>query len=412
MSEGLSASAVWTDPEPFDVLEAQRMHALVAIRETVAERRPLGGREDAFLSLYDDARRGDAHAFAQVWGAPAAHAWVRRTFDTLRSVLGSPGDERARDRLADQLDAFGWFALSLGHVADADVELPRPLRVEAPVGLPGTLVVAETSGDAQVRKLSDLSLARSPVVSVEGAEVVLSPEALAVPGAVWDDVAAALAAAPELSTAHAGVVAEALEAVATFSEAAFTQIRDHVDVVALQPDDAQKYPNASSSEFPGAVLLGASADAFDLADHLIHEFAHNRLFALEGMGGLLEDDASDRYYSPWRDELRSMRGLVHGAYVFVYVFDYWRAVAEEAPRDDIGDRARENAARTVLELRVAISQVRRHARLTDFGRAVVQHVAARIDAMDGGSAKARAAVEAHLDRFDVERQVARNEISF
>lgn len=404
---------LWQDAAPFEAGFERRVQALAAMRATLSARRPLGGREEGFLALYDRVRELDAQAFASVFRAPAAEAWTRRTFDALRACLAGPEDATRAAALARRLDAFSLFALALAHMVDGDLVLPQPLDVELPVNLPGTPLVVEGRGRGAIRGRAGLELVARPIVRVEGVELWCVPEALALPGARWPDVDPALAAGPGLSAAHAEVLAEALRCVGRYQVATLDQVRDHVSVVALQPEDAHRYPNASSSEHPGAMLLGAYPDPIELADHVIHEYYHGRLFALEGMGPLLEEGTAEpeRYYSPWRDELRSMRGLLHGAYVFAPVHDYWRAVADDpalAPATREGGA--EHAARIALELRIAAEQIERHGRLTRFGRAVFERLRERIDGIVAsldGAARSRAlrAVREHVSRYDTEGQV-------
>ena len=57
----------------------------------------------------------------------------------------------------------------------------------------------------------------------------------------------------------------------------------------------------------GAFIVGFVANPWELADTLIHEMSHGRLFALEDAGSLFDEAACDplgdeRYYSPWRDD--------------------------------------------------------------------------------------------------------------
>jgi len=56
----------------------------------------------------------------------------------------------------------------------------------------------------------------------------------------------------------------------------------------------------------------------DLADDLLHETAHHRLHARQELGPLIRDDGDPRYTSPWRQGLRPLNGILHGAYTFLF----------------------------------------------------------------------------------------------
>ncbi len=412
--EPLSQEFLWADAAPFDALFEQRVSALAAVHATLEERRPLAGREDGFLALYAFARDVDAETFATVWSSPAAEAWTRRAFDALRACLAAPDEAPTAKVLSSHLDAFALFALALAHLADVELRLPEPLHVDPPVNLPGTPLVISGAATQTIGGRADLELMERPIVHLDGCELTCAPEALHVPGAAWSDIEAALAAGPAFQAAHVDTLGAALALIRTHQPQTFAQIREHISVVALQPEDADKYPNATSSEHPGAMLLGAYGDAIELADHLVHEFYHGRLFALEALGPLLEEDEapSERFYSPWRDEPRSMRGLLHGTYVFTPVHDYWRAVERDASLpSDTRELARDRATRIALQLRLACTQIQRHGSLTAFGRSLFSALQTRVDevteARDGDAyPPARNAVREHVRRFDHDGQVA------
>lgn len=393
--EHASPAWIWDERTPLRAQQERTVDALAAIRDTIEARRPLGGREDAFLAQHDVACGIDEASFAQVWRSPAAHAWTWRTFGALRACLAEPARGNGARSLEAQLDAFPVFVEALAHVAGVDVALPAPRHRVAEAHLPGTRLVAQAG-----------RFVECAVVRHEGAELALLPEALCVAGASWPDAVLARDQGAGFHRAQADTLTAALATMGRHQPGTFRQIRDHLQVVAFVPEDARPYPNASSSEHPGAVLLGAYGDPFDLADHLIHEHHHNRLFALESHGALLEPTAGEgeRFYSPWRDEPRSLRGLVHGAYVFVPVHDFWADVRDRATDEGVAAVAADHAARAALQLRLAAGVIERHARLTPLGAAVFASVVERSQAArsaDDASPAIRAAVADHVARHDL-----------
>jgi hypothetical protein len=120
-----------------------------------------------------------------------------------------------------------------------------------------------------------------------------------------------------------------------------------------------------------------------MADVLIHEFHHNRLFFIEENGKFFEDGEAavgeKRYYSPWRSDPRALMGILHGLYVFVPVREFWGNVARD---EQLDARQREVArnwvARNTLELSIGVHQLRHHARFTSFGRTVFRLLTERV----------------------------------
>ena len=102
------------------------------------------------------------------------------------------------------------------------------------------------------------------------------------------------------------------------------------------------YGSSSPPEVLGLVFLPGVLDPTDVAECLLHEALHQKLFRAEEGAPLFEAELGDEeiYYSPWRSDPRPLRMLVHGAYVFTGVSHYWRTI-QQSERDD--KDGRENA---------------------------------------------------------------------
>lgn len=75
--------------------------------------------------------------------------------------------------------------------------------------------------------------------------------------------------------------------------------------------------------------------ALHLAEHLLHEGTHQRVHDLEVLEPIApSDEEGPRFYSPWRQEWRPLRGLLHGACTFVVGAGYF-ARALRAAEDGI-----------------------------------------------------------------------------
>ena len=87
---------------------------------------------------------------------------------------------------------------------------------------------------------------------------------------------------------------EGLALVARHQPAAFEHLRELVQVIAFKPPASADYSNVSFSDLPGAFILSAVREPYWMADALIHEFLHNRLFFVVERGELLAD-TGERY---------------------------------------------------------------------------------------------------------------------
>lgn len=133
--------------------------------------------------------------------------------------------------------------------------------------------------------------------------------------------------------------------------------------------DPDKVVSFSDDSAPGALYCSVRRSeglisAHDLADSLIHEHRHQKLYLLDRYVPLV---LRDRPFvsSPWREDLRPPSGLLHAAFVFVELLGFWRHV-----RDTEGsDRAHREVDVIVRRLSAAFSTLREVA-LTEQGRAL------------------------------------------
>jgi uncharacterized protein len=121
--------------------------------------------------------------------------------------------------------------------------------------------------------------------------------------------------------------------------------------ISAHPD---KVVSFSDDVVPGALYLGLGSrtggvDVYDLADSLVHEHRHQKLYLLSREVELV---AVDRPFvaSPWREEPRPPSGLLHAAWVFVELLRFWRYVDQHAAAEI---RARAASQIATIEERLA-----------------------------------------------------------
>lgn len=127
---------------------------------------------------------------------------------------------------------------------------------------------------------------------------------------------------------------------------------------AAHPD---KIVSFSDNSVPGALYVsvrqnGRMIDAHDLADSLIHEHRHQKLYLLERVVPLVAS-TTKRVKSPWRDDLRPPSGLLHAIFVFVELRRFWWFVLREGSVD-MRDRARNQLADTDRHLAEGFATLR------------------------------------------------------
>ena len=78
-----------------------------------------------------------------------------------------------------------------------------------------------------------------------------------------------------------------------------------------------------------------------LAENIVHEALHLQLTLVETIESLIVDDPDEPpVFSPWRNEPRNVRGLVHAVYVFGNIRHFWKSVAAELPESSSFARSR------------------------------------------------------------------------
>jgi HEXXH motif-containing protein len=81
--------------------------------------------------------------------------------------------------------------------------------------------------------------------------------------------------------------------------------------------------SATSRESFGAIAMSPASDPLMLAAGIVHEFQHSKLNAVLDLLHLFGPDDRN-YYAPWRRDPRPLPGLLHGAYAYLGVADFWR----------------------------------------------------------------------------------------
>ncbi len=99
--------------------------------------------------------------------------------------------------------------------------------------------------------------------------------------------------------------------------------------------DPDKLVSFSDNSVPGALYVSICSPSgyispYDLADSLIHEHRHQKLYLLQREARLVEVDAP-LVRSPWREDLRPPSGLLHAVFVFTYLLEFWEHLVREGP---------------------------------------------------------------------------------
>lgn len=384
---------LWESSEACASRRLKAVAALAAVTEVLRAQAPLDGGEREFLQLIAGLEAKAPATARSMWVTPQAYVWVRRAYELVRAALqehgaDAPTGRSAREVLAAHLDAFHRFALAAAARGGFDIAFERPWKTSLPLDLPdtpwsltgempvatllgfesGSLVIDHAGLRTRLPCVADAAAVHSglvmqtcPVIDHEGCRIHLKPDAFHEPELAG--AAAPVRAGMGFHRRHAGLVREAVRAIHRHDPESFAHLRDDITIIGLKPVGVGDYGNTSFSRMPGTFVTSAVVNPLTLADDLIHETYHNRLFALEEQVRFFEhDDArrDARHYSPWRDDPRPLFGVFHAFYVFTRVLRFWRLVhgdlGEDAPAASAGHRA--YALDRILRLRGQLESAR------------------------------------------------------
>lgn len=94
-------------------------------------------------------------------------------------------------------------------------------------------------------------------------------------------------------------------------------------------NSSDRFSSASSEKIPGIIYLPYINNIDHLAECIIHENLHQLLFRLEKIINIYKDGQNiEKYWSPWRDDPRPLRMIMHGSFVFAGVAEFWERKVE------------------------------------------------------------------------------------
>lgn len=404
---------IWNATEPLSLKYEKTVGTLSAIRKALLQRRKLSAPEERFCEQIRWAMSLPADVFESTFTDPRAYHFARTAYDLFVSTYldGTlPGGTRSyldalrllpTEAFDAHLNRFGLFVVSLGTQVGESVAID-PLRLELPEILPGTAWSFDAACDVVLRG----SVSRDRIdVSVDGQRlhvdlpetsqrvgkllirvaptvegIRLQPPLFNVPG--LQDIRSVVPANVDEQSEYKDLLVQTLGLIKSYAPETALQIRGSMKVIAFKPAGFGGVFNTSCSRLPGASIFTGARLRVMLADDLIHEFYHNRLFALEEEGDFLvatqdsDRNGGQRFYSPWRDDPRPIYGLFHAAYVFERVLKFWIAALQgDALSDDERRFGCCRAAKLVLQLQITLAQLLSWGEFTERGRTICEAIA-------------------------------------
>lgn len=76
------------------------------------------------------------------------------------------------------------------------------------------------------------------------------------------------------------------------------------------------------NHFPHVTFVSDSHSITTILENIIHEYHHDKLNLTMKFYDFISDKGG-KYFSPWRNDVRPVNGLVHGIYVFVEIYSFY-----------------------------------------------------------------------------------------
>ncbi|WP_417353506.1 aKG-HExxH-type peptide beta-hydroxylase [Flavobacterium alkalisoli] len=99
----------------------------------------------------------------------------------------------------------------------------------------------------------------------------------------------------------------------------------------LRQDDPEIDTSHSDPQIPFSIFVSVCEDNsptsnLRVAESILHEAMHLKLTLIEKHVDLIVSHTQETFYSPWRDEQRPVRGVLHGLFVFSAVSQFYSSV--------------------------------------------------------------------------------------
>jgi HEXXH motif-containing protein len=178
---------------------------------------------------------------------------------------------------------------------------------------------------------------------------------------------------------HAAMITAALELIQEVDPRLGAEIAAAIRwYVLLTSPDPDVHRSRTVLNLRGVLFLSPGRDRLMLAEAIVHEHYHGTLNARIELEQLLVDDDRRRFYSPWRNDLRPLAGLLHAVYVFTGVAEFLLRAERTPSLAEQRGAIRERRRVVVERLRLGHAQVPWES-FTPHGRRLLEGLKAVID---------------------------------
>lgn len=176
-------------------------------------------------------------------------------------------------------------------------------------------------------------------------------------------------------------------------------------IIPVRSSSVDVHTSASFRETPGLIALSWTADASVMVEALVHEYHHQKLNTLLNIDPIIVGPSADAtYYSPWRPDARPLLGVLHGAYAFQAVLQFYKEMFEAEVPLLHETRIRQRMYLLKGQVQTALNTLRDVAQLSPLGEALVEAMWEKIDKLDVALPSSERAVQRRIDELQAEHR--------
>jgi len=141
------------------------------------------------------------------------------------------------------------------------------------------------------------------------------------------------------SASELSLMEEGIETLHEIWPEAYTGVRRIYNSILIQPPRFDHTTSITLDSLQGC-FIASLRDPIQIADALCHESSHARLNLLFQHDPLINDDGEEKHPSPWRQDRRSLKGVLNGVHAFLNVCLFYQKVCSQYSQNKIEEYER------------------------------------------------------------------------
>jgi len=177
---------------------------------------------------------------------------------------------------------------------------------------------------------------------------------------------------PEELKEGLSIIHQALDIVKEYNPkllAEMKQVSRHIQIIRYADPENDTDVSFSDETLPGVLFIGAWKNGnplspYQVAESLIHEHLHQKLYLLQKKMELLSEQDLE-IYLPWPKKHYPPSGAIHGVYVFVHIIQFLDAIRD---KPEISEHANKELALHLEHLNSCIDEIAEKVVFTEVGQ--------------------------------------------